>query len=100
MLGYSLVVAETATSQRLKDHLIVTSAFDLSNSKMKSGDTYAVIGRSQTHLKEYDILPWIPSPLTLQSPGNKDAWTWLSVKENSNMVVFLIYSEEKKLFDR
>ena len=94
------MVAETSTTIRLKGHLIMTSAFDLSSGKIKSGDTYAVIGRSGTHLKDYDILPWIPSPLTLQSPGNKDAWTWLSVGENLHMVVFLIYSENKKIFDR
>ena len=65
---------------------------------MISNQKYASIGRDPSHLNKNDIIPWIPSPKVLQSPGNRNAGTWLTVGESLNMVVFLIYSENLNIF--
>ena len=77
----------------------MSSAFDLSSAQLIVGQKFGVVGRHETHMQKNDLIPFKPSPLILQTPGIRNAWNWLSVKENRHVIIFLVYSDNKIIFD-
>ena len=99
--GYSIVIAQTVASLGInKGKLQITTAISLSSVKMKSNQMYGVIGRTENDIGANDLLHFKPAPMVLQSPASKTSRNWLSVDRNKLMVIFLIHSKDKDIFDR
>ena len=96
--GYSVLVATTSTDRNLKT-LQVLCAIDLSGTKMKPNQRYGVIGRSAQEAEANDIVPFAPSSKFQLINRQLTSKNWLTVDFNKHLVVFLLYSENKKIFD-
>ena len=105
--GYSLLVAETTDSAKIRPNLVLRSGWDLGESKMAYGQMYGIVGRKNTNAEPIDILRFNPLTgklkLKQRDPsmgGDFDqASNWLSVDKGRILVVALMYSSEKSLLD-
>ena len=97
--GYAIIVAETSNTRKTKDFLYITSAVDLSPATMKPTQQYGLIGRSEQNMGHFDIIPFKPNPVILQTPANKQHNNWLSVEDDKLIVIFLVSSDQHKVFD-
>lgn len=68
---------------------------------MKAGQKFGLIGRLPNHQDVNDMIPFVlNNPLIMQTPAFRTAYNWVTPNENQILAVMLIYSEDKKIFDR
>ena len=99
--GYSVVVAQTSisTNRASKKSLEVLLAIDLSGNRLLEGQKYMVIGRNPQEARNYDIVPFKPSSKFKLVNSQLNSYNWLNVEDKRHLVIFLVYSSNKKIFE-
>ena len=99
--GYSVVVAQTSTStnRASKKSLEVLLAIDLSDKKMVEGQKFMVIGRDHQEAGNYDTVPFQPNSKFRLVNKQLNSYNWLSVEDKRHVIIFLVYSDSKTIFE-
>ena len=102
LAGYSVLITETVSENRAYNSvakMFVKAAFDLKDVQFKKGKQYGVIGRDPYEASPDDLMAWKPSQ-ALQAPSKLlTSYDFLDVEDNQMMVIYLLYSQEKSIFD-
>ena len=96
--GLSVLVAKTSTNRNDK-RLEVSLAIDLSGLKFRNGQKFAVIGRHDSEVEANDLMPFKPSPKFQLINKQLNAYNWLEIEPLKYMIVFLVRSSTKKIFE-
>ena len=97
--GFSVVIAQTSTDRHNKK-LQVTLGIDLSGQKLTVGQRFIVIGRHENEAEANDLMPFKPASPNFQLVNRQlTAKNWLDVGPDRYMVVFLVHSAEKRIFE-
>ena len=103
LAGYSILIAETVggpLTYNAAGKLYIKAAFDLKDVQFKQGKQYGVIGRDPLQASPDDLMTWKPSHLALRSPSKMlTSFDFLTVEDQQIMVIFLLYSNDKSIFD-
>ena len=99
--GYSIVVAQTSTSanRASQKSLEVSMAIDLSGERMLEGQKFAILGRNPQEAQNYDIVPFKPSSRFKLVNSLLNSYNWLNVEDKRHLVIFLMYSSSKTIFE-
>ena len=97
--GMSIVIAKTSSNRNNKK-LEVSLAIDLSGYKLRTGQHFAVIGRHESEMEGNDLIAFEPSSPKIQLVNKQlTAYNWLDVEPTKYMIIFLVHSTSKKIFD-
>ena len=97
--GHSILIAKTSTDRNNK-RLQVSVAIDLSGHTMQIGQRFLVVGRHESETEANDIIPFIPTSPALQLVNKQlNAYNWLEIEPKRYMVIFLVHSPDKKIFE-
>ena len=97
--GYSLLIAQTSLSRKIRPSLEVSLAIDLSGLTMTPGQEYAVIGRKGSEMETNDIIEFKPSGKFQLIDKTLTSFNWLNIHPNKHVIIFLVYHETLKIFD-
>ena len=97
--GYSLLIAQTSLSKKIRPSLEVSLAIDLSGLTMAAGQEYAVVGRKASEMETNDIIDFAPSRKFQLIDKTLTSFNWLSIHPNKQMIVFLVYHKTLKVFE-
>ena len=95
--GYSIVLAETTNSKKLRGNILIRCALELDGTKMASQQQYAVLGRSMNDMEANDILEFKYSRTQHMTKQTYNSNNWLAIEEDLIMLVFLMYSKDFRL---
>ena len=96
--GLSVLVAKTSTNRNDK-RLDVSLAIDLSGLKLRIGQKFAVLGRHESEVEANDLIPFKPSQNFQLVNRQLTAYNWLEIEPTRFMIIFLVHSSTKKIFE-